>query len=266
MVGWWAAVLAGLGGGSASIALADVTLDEESRRVVVSGDIRKADVAKFRSAMTKADSIALDSPGGNIDAAMEMGRIARRLNVPVSVADDARCYSSCALIYISGVVRTNHGKVGVHRPFFSGPPASARQIEKELPQMLTDVRNFIAEMGVMEDFARVMINTPPSSMRVFVGDEILEYVPEIDPLYDELRVADEARTRGVTTDDFRRLEAKADRYCGRARNGTNDTCRAVVLSAPLEASVADIDLLARGKSIPEQPRSANAAPLTPAHP
>jgi hypothetical protein len=111
-----------------------------------------------------------------------------------------------------------------------------------------------------------MINTPPGSMRVFSGEAILDYVPEVDPLYDELRVADEARTRGVTTDDFRRLEAKADRFCGRPAKTGNGVCRAAVLAAPLDANAVDIDRLTGGTSEPGQPRSANAAPLSASNP
>lgn len=50
-------------------------------------------------------------------------------------------------------------------------------------------------------------------MRTYRTDEIYEHVARTDPTYDELRVAREARTYGITTDEYRCRYAEAEQTC-----------------------------------------------------
>jgi hypothetical protein len=195
----------------------------------LAGDIDESDVALIKSVPDGA-TIALDSSGGSISLGIEIGRLIRKKRLAVEVPDGARCLSSCALLYIGGVDRSNLGRIGLHRPYLVGQPYRDRQIERGLPRMFADVREFVAQMGVTATFADVMINTPSDSMRVFLGDEIRELVPDRDPVFDELRVATEARTRGMPTELFRQLEAQANRECGGAKDDATVACHDAILA------------------------------------
>lgn len=201
--------------GSANAEVAVVAGDESSDApiVMLSGEVNEADVnaiAEFDHVL----SLMLNSEGGSVRAAVQIGRIVRDRGWMTWVSPEGQCLSSCALIYIAGVKRQNDGVVGLHRPYLIGDPLSADEVESAVRSMYSDVRAYVERMGVTAEFTEIMMNTPPESMRVFVGEDIDGLVPERDPLADELRVAHAARDHGVSTEEYRRREVQADEMCG----------------------------------------------------
>lgn len=178
------------------------------------GDITEADAAALDAAeCVRVAMFIHDSLGGDVNAAIHIGRWARERDATIAVITDAVCYSSCALVYIGGVRRSNFGEVGIHRPYLAGSPLSNAEIEALIPRMLDEVRDYIDEAGVSPEFASLMINTPPAAMRRYRTDEIYDLVAETDPMHDELHVAGQARNYGTTTDEYRRRLAEAEKAC-----------------------------------------------------
>jgi len=66
-------------------------------------------------------------------------------------------------------------------------------------------------MGITDDFYQLMINTEPSKMLIYTGSEYEKLVPKLDPTYEEIQVALEARRYGVTTSEMRARKAEAER-------------------------------------------------------
>ena len=184
-------------------------------RIQITGEITQADadaVTRMNCPAGKFTSAKLmDSPGGDVHAAMAIGRWLRVRNAWVIV--DGPCYSSCALVYIGGVRRENGGGIGLHRPFLAGAPRPASEVRAAVASMLADVGAYVSDMGVTPDFTNVMVNTPPEGMRMFDEEEITSLVPEFDLVYDELRTASWARQRGLTTAEYRRRWAEVERLC-----------------------------------------------------
>ena len=182
---------------------------------IVSGPIEPTDAAAFHNVDCSDGSypiLALRSPGGDVDAAMAIGRWARSQNA-ITIVGPEGCYSSCALIYIGGVTRLNYGEIGLHRPYLSGNPRPASEVRLAVGEMIQSLQDYVAEMGVTPDFAHIMINTPPNAMQVFHGDEIHSLVPERDPISDELTVARRAAEYGLSTEEYRRRDSEADAHC-----------------------------------------------------
>jgi hypothetical protein len=182
--------------------------------------------------------VKLDSTGGDVDAAMQIGRLIRKYEgfttievEPPSSHEDANCYSSCALIFISGVYRSliqSGAQLGLHRPYLASAPQSRQTVEKQVPLMLSQVRQYVAEMGITENFYQQMVNTEPSQMVVYGNDSTAEdrelskslgirttpnnwkrLVPESDPVFQEVITSYSARERGVTTSEMRQREKDA---------------------------------------------------------
>lgn len=186
----------------------------------VTGRIERADVTAFTETDCSDDDtviINLASTGGDVDAAMAIGRWARAHSAITMVdsigSSDALCYSSCALVYIGGALRLNMGQIGLHRPYLAGPPRAPDEVRAAVYEMVRGVQEYVEEVGVTLEFAQIMFNTPPSEMRVFSGAEILDLVPERDPMSDELRVAHDAAWYGLTTDEYRQREAESEHQC-----------------------------------------------------
>jgi hypothetical protein len=190
--------------------------------VVLTGDITQRDVAFFRSSSktfeTKQLMLWLNSPGGDLLAAMEIGRIIRSVDGWTYIGDKERCYSSCALIFIAGVNRTNYGELGLHRPYFASAPLSREQIEKQVPLMRSAVKKYVEEMGITDSFFERMFNTEPSDIEIFRLDEAEKIVPLRDPVYDEIETATMARTYGLTTSEYRKRVSLALRSCSDRRD------------------------------------------------
>jgi hypothetical protein len=151
--------------------------------------------------------INLNSQGGNVFAAMKIGRLIRKYDASTTVEDGAKCFSSCALIFIAGVQRQNNGQLGLRRPYFAAAPQSGETIEQQIPLMLSMVKGYISEMGVTDDFYYRMVNTATSKVEVYNGKEIEKFIPVVDPVYQEIETSSQARRYGVTTLEMRkRLE------------------------------------------------------------
>ncbi|MBR0797347.1 hypothetical protein JQ615_18325 [Bradyrhizobium jicamae] len=217
---------------SADVYIGDTSKDHTD--LVITGDITQRDLAFFRSRAKDLESkpitrVWLDSRGGDVFSAMEIGRIIRSLEGWTQVAENAHCYSSCALIYISGIYRSSLGEIGLHRPYFASTPLSREQIEKQVPLMRSAVKKYVEEMGITDSFFEQMFNTEPSNMEIFSLDEIEKMVPVSDPVYDEIQTAFMARRYGLTTSEYR----KRDLLTRSCWDGTRTPARVVDCQEPL---------------------------------
>jgi hypothetical protein len=92
--------------------------ESETTLILVEGSIVKGDEKKFRKiAAEHSDAIiVLDSDGGAIVPAMDIGRTIRLREYSTVVYKDGRCTSACALIWAAGIRRVifEGGKVGFH--------------------------------------------------------------------------------------------------------------------------------------------------------
>jgi ATP-dependent protease ClpP protease subunit len=168
--------------------------------------------------------IYLDSRGGSVSAAIQIGRLIRKYDGETVIA--GKCYSSCALIFIAGVVRiirSTSDELGLHRPYLAAAPLNRQDVEKQVPLMLSTVKSYVAEMGITENFYQQMVNTEPSQMIVYKYANYTTLVPLRDPVYDEVRVAREARKYGITTSDYRQREQETKR-CGIIFDDKSKTC------------------------------------------
>lgn len=109
----------------------------------MSGDIEAGDLARFKRALNRFGYITnlyLDSPGGNLNEALLIGREIRKNNIATGVRAKSVCLSACPYIFIGGLFRTIEptGVLGMHM-------ASISQIE--------DARMHIAEIFVEDSLS-----------------------------------------------------------------------------------------------------------------
>jgi hypothetical protein len=91
--------------------------------VRISGEITTKTTVSFEKALTHWDQrhylfVILNSPGGDIAAAMKIGRLIRKSPGRTMVEGTATCASACVLLFGAGISRIvfDGGKIGVHRP------------------------------------------------------------------------------------------------------------------------------------------------------
>ena len=151
--------------------------------------------------------IALDSPGGSVNAAIAIGQAIRELNpVQVTVQTPSSCLSSCVLLLAGGVTRAVYGRVGIHRPYIdddraftvAGQKPSYAGIEK-------NVKTYLNSVNVPTSLYDAMFRIPPAQVRFLTEQEMQEFnLNEDDPYYKEARDAEQAKKVGLSKSEYQR--------------------------------------------------------------
>ena len=130
-------------------------------------------------------AVALDSPGGSLDAALRIAKEIRERGFNTRVPEGALCASSCPLLLAAGIRRTveRGGSVGVHRirideMVLSHPPGgmSEGQFGVMVGQIsLGAVLDHLDEMGVVPEFWLLGVTVPSDRLRLLTDEEIRRY-------------------------------------------------------------------------------------------
>ena len=160
----------------------------------------------------------IDSAGGDVRAAMAIGRLMRATeSVLIGVAPPAgRCDSACALVAAGAVGRSVW--VGLHRPYFvDSSTANVGSADQRYKRMMLDVRNYLSEMNMPDEVFQLMQSTSPSEIRRLTSDELnrLGFMGD-DPAYEESQIAKKAREYGLTSAEYRERIALVERLCPKA--------------------------------------------------
>ena len=208
--------------GLTSPAIGDVTVGPNGRDISVHGTITPGDVTLFTKSLEESKGrglifLTLDSPGGDVYAAMTMGRLARRSAAFAAVPAYGRCDSSCVLLLVGASKRLVLGQVGLHRPYLFLEPGLPRPREAQIIAMFESVRTYFKEMNISDQVYDVMMNTPPERMIIFAmrpqGHAIHTLIPEDDPIAAEQKVAYAARGYRLDTATYRRRTLLAEHRC-----------------------------------------------------
>jgi hypothetical protein len=122
-------------------------------------------------------AIWLNSPGGNLYAGMQLGRVIRKHGASTHIIDSrtllpGECYSACSLAFLGGIYRFgDHGaRYGVHRASVPGGPSTgARDPGQDLSAA---IESFIREMGVDGRLFDLWVKAGPDEMYVLSRREI----------------------------------------------------------------------------------------------
>lgn len=170
---------------TASGALAEITAGEVDdptfgRGFVaeISGEISPQDAeAMARStdlaAAAKVRFVFLDSPGGDLDSAMRIGRMLRAIEVTVIVPPGAECMSACVFILAAGTDRIVKGTVGIHRPYFLKSPEG--DVGAAVLELERAAREYLIEMNVPARLADDMFSIDPRDMVLLDAEELRGY-------------------------------------------------------------------------------------------
>lgn len=194
--------------------LGETIPSEACTRALLSGPIIPGDAERIKRAFAESEGflegIDLNSPGGDIREAMEIGRFARKALLSTGAPMEYRagerfyppigskkwnpcenaeclCASACFVVWAGGINRV--GRVlGIHRPrfdpaYFSGISLEAAQ--REYGQALIEVKHYFEEMSVPESYYDRMMKTPSADLTILTKEEadklsVDDYPPAID--------------------------------------------------------------------------------------
>jgi len=173
--------------------------------IVIYGEIKAADlqtISKYVKLMQAKDpspmmmpKVSLDSGGGDLLAAIEIGKFLRKSNAWTMVDGDAKCASACIFVLASGVIRQvfEGAVLGLHRPRFDQEMFSqmdAANAKLLYNSLIERCRVYLREMGMTDQLLEDMLRV--SSSDVVYQDR--EYAQNVlldgkDPAYQEWQSA-----------------------------------------------------------------------------
>lgn len=190
---------------------------------LVRGEITRADLDSVKKIAAQALNAKapirplfyLDSAGGDIDAAMAIGRELRRISAEVIVEE--KCFSACVLLMAGAVKRSvfSYSKVGIHRPYSRRTDErSYAAIQKEQDQLRERVRLFLEKMNLPSALYDAMLLVPPNEIRILSESDLAQYgLAQVDPVKQEMDDNKQARHYGITKEELFRRKADAKSKC-----------------------------------------------------
>ncbi|OGA36939.1 MAG: hypothetical protein A3G80_00500 [Betaproteobacteria bacterium RIFCSPLOWO2_12_FULL_62_13b] len=193
-------------------ALADGTqVAAEEVQVFLHGYITSADVygAKVMESLLKkgrqkiaGNLVSFAGNGGEVDAAMELGRILRKLGVSTVVAEGDQCLSSCVFAFMGGDRRAVAGRLGIHRPYFS----SARDVpdrRSHYRQLQKRLQEYIEELDFPSSFYEAVMAVPPQSVNILTPSDLKRfYLEGMSPSTQDEADAATARGLGISVAEY----------------------------------------------------------------
>jgi hypothetical protein len=165
-----------------------------------------------------ADLFLIDSPGGNLAAAMAIGRMIRKERITLFVAKPYQCVSACVIVLAGAAHRIRAGKIGIHRPFFDPPigsqPLTSDKVRSNYKKMLEELRSYLREMNVSDRLADDMLAIDPADVRYLSITQLNDYgLRYVDPIEQETIDLQEAQSLGVDRGELMRRRALQKTNC-----------------------------------------------------
>lgn len=204
--------------------LADGTqVPAEEVQVFLYGYITSEDVysAKVMEGLLKkgrqkiaGNIVSFASNGGEVDAAMELGRLLHKLGVSTVVARGDQCMSSCVFAFMGGDRRTVAGRIGIHRPYFS----STREVPDRrmfYRQLQKRLQEYIEELDFPLSLYEAVMAVPPESVSMLTPTDLKRfYLEGMSPSTEDEADAASARTLGISVLEYLQQKAQAQPCAG----------------------------------------------------
>jgi hypothetical protein len=155
--------------------------------LTVTGTIMPGSAATFAAAVDSygeyIKTVALDSPGGSVMDALEIGRLIRAKGLTTSVAAGSLCASSCPLVFAGGTQRlaTPTSALAVHQIYAATPSdttlasrlAAAGNAMSDAQTMTAEISRYLIDMGIDPEVWLRALETPPDRLSYFSPADLI---------------------------------------------------------------------------------------------
>jgi len=142
-------------------AYADVTYNEETHTVSISGYTNHEQADKLYQIFKKHEvaTAVLSGPGGDYYAGLKMGNMIANEKVTVIVRERTTCVSACAFMALAGERIIVEGRVMFHAPYFQQAPTDVTllQLAHKFGEGYIDMATYLLRRGSSIYFARQIV-------------------------------------------------------------------------------------------------------------
>ena len=193
----------------------------------IQGTITKDDPARFRSLLAQLNpldpvrqNVVMDSDGGDVYAAIDIGRQIRAKALSTDIWD-GRCVSACVFAFAGGVVRMpclyvcDQTPLGIHRPYSTDTSvASGSEADRLYKKMDAAIRTYFKEMNISDLLADDMLRINPQDVKFLTRAEAERYgLAGFDPAYEDLEASKMAKHYGISKQEYFVRKARSEREC-----------------------------------------------------
>jgi hypothetical protein len=220
-------------------AIADVsyTVNEvnNDNAIVIYNTIKQEDIGNFKSIIKQLRMddpniiirVDLNSNGGDVDAALKIGRIMRKTIAMVAVVPpNSICASACVFVLAGAANRIVTGKVGIHRPYDpDNTNISAKSQKQKYYRLAKKIKDYLSEMNVQPKLYDDMIYISPENIKILSTNELQLYgLGGNDPYIEEATSAGYAKQLGISRQELARRMANAEQKCNKYSNNDYSKC------------------------------------------
>jgi hypothetical protein len=141
----------------------------------------------------KSIAVILNSPGGNLDEGMKLGRFFHRARISTFVLGyGGGCYSACAIAFLGGRdrdgrrsrIKMTGGSLGFHQfrrvrdPDKAGQKFTKADIEQEVTltrRIALSIIEYLADIGEDMSFLHLMLKAPSADVNLLSNEEAVTY-------------------------------------------------------------------------------------------
>ncbi|MBV5329955.1 MAG: hypothetical protein JZU65_20410 [Chlorobium sp.] len=183
---------------------------------VVKNEINQYLKSRSKSSLEPFITIFLDTNGGDVGTAINIGKYLRSINAWATVDDNANCLSSCVFILAGATTREIFGRVGIHRPYDPFTvDASYKSQRLKYKKYEKTVKGYLEEMNIQPKLYDDMIYISPQNIKYLSKYELSSYgLVAIDPYTEEANAAEEASRYGISRVEYAKRRAQIDSICG----------------------------------------------------
>lgn len=185
----------------------------------LNGEIKSGDLIKLKSVFESPTrrrsfnvlnqeffTLELNSRGGSLEEAMDIGRWVRKNKIVISMPGKAECFSACVYILAAGVSKFMIGswqshRVGIHRPYLTRMPKDGAQVA--IRKALAESKSYFSEMNIPEQLADAMFSISPENVEILTDEKLSFYrLTGFDIAFEEETELKGAALYGMTRQEY----------------------------------------------------------------
>lgn len=150
------------------------------RLIMLNGAIEAGDAGRLEAYLDSLEDaparVAMNSPGGNVDEALRIGRLLRDREMDTLVLGGTACLSSCPYVFAGGTERlaSREGVLGLHQHYYDAPGYMPVYFAVEdIQRNQGETMAYLIEMGIDPGVMVHGLSTPPQEIYVLVEEELL---------------------------------------------------------------------------------------------
>ena len=172
----------------AAVSILNDGANGEAAMIRIHSAITRGDLARFGAAVARIDAqngnrindipfvtVELDSPGGDVVEAVEIGRAIHQRFMMTLVRPGHECVSACVFILVAGAVHTpaDDASIGLHRPLLvSWRNMTSTEAHARYDDLMRYLHDYFLRLGVSEAVWSMMMRTDSDDMRYFGPREL----------------------------------------------------------------------------------------------